>query len=74
MTKVLEFLSRAVVDKVKGSTRTCQRQQCGHWRERCNQMIGRSSMCWQLNPAVNNVKLVDDQSEDGVSEEKSSCR
>lgn len=40
-------------------------------------MIGRSSMYRHLNPAVstvNDVKLVNDQSEDGVStEEKSSC-
>ncbi|XP_010043459.2 protein OCTOPUS-like [Eucalyptus grandis] len=39
-------------------------------------MIGRSSMYRHLNPAVsavNDVKLVDDQSEDGVSEEKLSC-
>lgn len=30
-------------------------------------------MCWQLNPVVNNVKLVDDQSEDGILVGKSNC-
>ncbi|KAI6693896.1 hypothetical protein NL676_021606 [Syzygium grande] len=57
-TKMLEFLSRAVADEVDGSNRTCQ------WP------------MWQLNTAVsavNDVRLIDGQSEDGVSIEEKSC-
>ncbi|KAI6688026.1 hypothetical protein NL676_024854 [Syzygium grande] len=57
-TKMLEFLSRAMADEVEGSNRTRQ------WP------------MWQLNTAVsvvNDVRLIDGQSENGLSIEEKSC-